>query len=137
MLPKSSAETVKLPRQVVKRDGSRVPFDQGKIRYALQRAGQASGELGPDEARLLTAQVVKVLSYRYRQGQAPAIERIQDVVEQVLISANHLDTARRYIVYREQHKQLRQDRRTLVDVSSSVNEDLETSTRVRRSWRSW
>ncbi len=130
MLPKSSAETVKLPRQVVKRDGSRVPFDQGKIRYALQRAGQASGEFGPDEARLLTAQVVKVLSYRYRQGQAPAIERIQDVVEQVLISANHLDTARRYIVYREQHKQLRQDRRTLVDVSSSVNEYLE-----KADWR--
>ena len=51
-------------------------------------------------------------------------------MEQVLISANHLDTARRYIVYREQHKQLRQDRRTLVDVSTSVNEYLQ-----RADWR--
>jgi cyclase len=38
------------------------------------------------------------------------------VVEQVLISANHLKTARAYIVYREQHKKLREDRKTMVDV---------------------
>ena len=43
----------------------------------------------------------------------------------MLITANHLQTARAYIVYREQHKKLREDRRTLVDVSSSVNEYLE------------
>ena len=63
-------------------------------------------------------------------GSVPDIERIQDVVEQRLIAANHLATARAYIVYREQHKQLRQDRKTVVDVETSINEYLE-----RQDWR--
>ena len=59
------------------------------------------------EARLLTAQVVKVLSHRFGDGRMPDIEAIQDVVEQTLIAANHFETARAYIVYREQHRTLR------------------------------
>jgi anaerobic ribonucleoside-triphosphate reductase len=34
-------------------------------------------------------------------------------------------TLRAYIVYREQHKKLRSDRKTLVDVESSMNEYLQ------------
>jgi len=118
-----------LPREVFKRDGSRTAFDAGKIRSALLRAGQAAGEYGEAEADLLTAQVEKVLIHSLR-GAAPDIERIQDVVEQSLIAANHLATARAYIAYRERHKKLREDRRTLVDVEASVNEYLS-----RQDWR--
>ncbi|MDP3222287.1 MAG: ribonucleoside triphosphate reductase, partial [Rubrivivax sp.] len=49
---------------------------------------------------------------------------------QTLIAANHLATARAYIVYREQHAQLRADKQTLVDVESSINEYL-----TRADWR--
>ncbi|MHB1213553.1 MAG: ribonucleoside triphosphate reductase [Thiobacillus sp.] len=117
------------PREVVKRDGQRADFDAGKIRSALLRAGQASGEYGEAEADLLTAQVAKVLIHSVRNA-PPDIERIQDVVEQSLIAANHLATARAYIVYRETHKKLRQDRKTVVDVESSINEYLS-----RQDWR--
>jgi ribonucleoside-triphosphate reductase len=116
-------------REVVKRDGRQVGFDSGKIRSALLRAGQASGEYGEAEADLLTAQVLKVLLHRFR-GAPPDIERIQDVVEQSLIAANHLQTARAYIVYRETHKKLREDRKTVVDVEASINEYLS-----RQDWR--
>ena len=116
-------------REVVKRDGQRAGFDAGKIRSALLRAGQASGEFGEAEADLLSAQVMKVLIHRFR-GSPPDIERIQDVVEQSLIAANHLATARAYIVYRETHKKLRQDRKTVVDVEASINEYLS-----RQDWR--
>ncbi len=122
--------TIRLPSHILKRDGSEAPFDADKIYSAILRAGQASGEFESDEAHLLTAQVIKVLSHRFGPGQRPTVERTQDIVEQVLITANHLQTARRYIVYRERHSQLRQDRRTLVDVSASVNEYLE-----RADWR--
>ena len=122
--------TVQLPAEVMKRDGSRAGFDRGKIDAAILRAGQASGKFGEEEAGLLGAQVVKVLSHRLRRDELLDIERIQDTVEQVLISANHLKTARAYIVYREQHHKLRQDRRTLVDVAASVNEYLQ-----REDWR--
>ena len=120
---------VSLPPSVIKRDGARASFDSSKIRSAIQRAGQASGEFDASEAELLTAQVIKVLIHKFH-GDPPVIESVQDVVEQVLISANHLNTARAYIVYREQHKKLRQDRNTLVDVASSMNEYLE-----QQDWR--
>ena len=120
---------VTLPREVVLRSGQRVPFDAERIRAALASAGQAAGEYGAEEAALLTAQVTKVLIHRFH-GEAPTVEQIQDVAEQTLIAANHLATARAYIVYREQHAQLRADKQTLVDVESSINEYL-----TRADWR--
>ncbi|MDO8263183.1 MAG: ribonucleoside triphosphate reductase [Gallionella sp.] len=115
---------VPLLKGVIKRDNTLAPFDSEKIRSAIQRAGAATGELDANEAFLLTAQVVKVLIHKFR-AEPPHIEKIQDAVEQVLISANHLKTARAYIVYREQHTKLRQDRKTVVDVESSINEYLD------------
>ncbi len=119
VLPVSSQQ----PESVRKRDGSVAFFDRSKIESAIVKAGQASGEVDEAEAALLAAQVLKVVSHL--QLVQVDIERIQDIVEQVLISANHLQTARGYIVYREQHHRLRQDKKTLVDVSSAVNEYLD------------
>ena len=118
-----------LPREVIKRDGRRASFDASKIRSAIARAGQASGEFGEAEADLLTAQATKVLIHSLH-GAAPDIERIQDVVEQTLIASNHFQTARAYIAYRESHKKLREDRKTVVDVEASINEYLS-----RQDWR--
>ena len=117
-------------RSVIKRSGALVPFDADKIRSAIERAGQATGAFDAAEAQLLTAQAVKVLTHRFGPDRAPQIEEIQDVVEQVLISANHFATARAYIVYREQRARLRRDRATVVDVASSINEYLD-----RADWR--
>ncbi|MCM0755613.1 ribonucleoside triphosphate reductase [Desulfovibrio aminophilus] len=117
------------PTHVRKRNGSVIPFNAEKIVSAIRRAGAATGDFAEDEARLLTAQVVKVLSHRYAGG-TPDIERIQDAVEQALISANHFRTMRSYSVYREQRAKLRQDQKTVVDVAASVNEYLD-----RQDWR--
>ncbi len=121
---------VRLPGHVCKRDGSVSVFDPGKIRNAILQAGRATGEFDEQEAQLLTAQTIKVLRHRFGTGRTPGIEGIQDVVEQVLITGNHFETARAYIVYREQHRKLREDARTLVDVAASVNEYLD-----RTDWR--
>jgi ribonucleoside-triphosphate reductase len=118
----------RIPAQVRKRDDQQVAFDSGRILSALQRAGQASGEYDQEEAGLLMAQTLKVLSHRH--GAEPTVEQIQDIVEQVLISANHFRTARAYAVYREQRARFRQDRRAVIDVASSVNEYLD-----RLDWR--
>ncbi len=116
--------------RIVKRDGTQVIFNSEKIMSAIRRAGDATGEFDEDEASLLTNQVTKVLRHRFSKGVLPTIEQIQDVVEQVLISANYYKTARAYIVYRENRNKSRQDKKTLVDVASSVNEYLE-----RADWR--
>ena len=120
---------VAVPARIRKRDGSVVPFDAEKIFSAIRRAGAATGDFDESEARLLTAQAVKVLSHRFA-GQIPDIERIQDVVEQALISANHFRTMRAYSIYREQRARLRHDKKTVVDVAASVNEYLD-----RQDWR--
>ena len=104
--PAAANEIVPEPSEVVTREGATVPFDRARIRSAIERAGQATGAFGADEAELLAIQAVKVLRHRFA-GETPTIEQIQDVVEQVLISANHVTTARAYIVYREQHAKLR------------------------------
>jgi ribonucleoside-triphosphate reductase len=124
------ARVPQIPTHIRRRDGAIVSFDAERILSAVQRAGEVSGEFGPDEARLLTAQVTKVLVHGHFGAGIPDIERIQDIVEQTLIAANHLKTARAYIAYRDQHKRLRDDRRTLVDVAASVNEYVE-----RADWR--
>ncbi|MFC1551942.1 ribonucleoside triphosphate reductase [Candidatus Latescibacterota bacterium] len=115
--------------EVRKRDGRRVPFDASKIKEALTKAGNATEEYDKYEAEILTAQVLKVLTHRQRAG-VPELEQIQDIVEQVLISSNYTRTARAYIIYREQHKKLRSDKKTFVDVTTSVNEYLD-----RLDWR--
>ena len=114
---------------VLKRDGTRRAFEAGKIRSALERAGAATVEFGPGTAAALAALTVRRLEARHAGG-TPSIEEIQDVVERVAIEAGYLDTARAYIAYREQHRRLREDRRTVVDVAASMNEYLE-----RQDWR--
>ena len=117
------------PTSIVKRDGSLTSFDQSKITAAIEKAGAATGEFGPDEAIILSGQVCKVIAHRF-QGAAPTVEEIQDIVEQTLITNNHFETARAYIVYREKRSQTRRDRETYIDVTSSVNEYLS-----RADWR--
>ena len=114
---------------IVKRDGSLTSFDQSKITAAIEKAGEATGEFGPDEAIIISGQVCKVIAHRF-EGASPTVEEIQDIVEQCLITANHFGTARAYIVYREKRSQTRRDRETYIDVTGSVNEYLS-----RADWR--
>ena len=117
------------PRAIVKRNGNREPFDARRIARAIGLAGAATGELGPDTAEQLANAVVTVVELRCA-GRSPTVEEVQDTVERTLIQAGFLVTARAYIVYREQHKRLREDRGTLIDVEQSVAEYLE-----QRDWR--
>ncbi|MDH5354929.1 MAG: ribonucleoside triphosphate reductase [Gammaproteobacteria bacterium] len=119
-----------LPRRLIKRNGAEVKFDQNRIQQALVKAGEVTQEFSETEASLLTQQIIKVISHRFSDHNIADVEAVQDIVEQVLISANHIQTARAYIGYRQQHQRLRQDKQTLVDVSSSINEYLD-----RSDWR--
>lgn len=118
-----------LPSFIVRRDGTSSPFDLGRIRSAIARAGQAAGALSNDESDRLTHEAARTISARFA-SRAPGIEDIQNIVEGVLIAAGHAATARAYIVYREKRGQARADRKTMVDVASSINEYLD-----RSDWR--
>jgi ribonucleoside-triphosphate reductase len=113
-------------KEIIKRDGSRVPFEPVHISAAITKAGAATGEFDEPEAQLLTAQVLKVVTHR-AWSDSPSVEDIQDIVEQTLINADYFATARAYIVYREQRRRVRDDEKVMIDAISSVDEYLEQS----------
>src|SRR5659263_234100 len=104
---------------IIKRDGGIKPFDAAKIAHALARAAQVSGEFDVTEAQRLTHYLV-LPKIKVHGQVTPHIEQIQDAVESALFDAGYPKTLRAYIVYREQHHKLRSDRKTLVDVESSI-----------------
>src|SRR5687767_12580727 len=107
-------EPTPLPTHVIKRDGTLRPFDLRKLASALARAGGASGEYTPAHAEtLVDARVAPRV--RALGPVTPHIEQLQDIVEGVLFDQGLRRTLRAYIVYREQHRQLRAARHGLVD----------------------
>ncbi|GEJ58687.1 ribonucleoside triphosphate reductase [Anaeromyxobacter diazotrophicus] len=91
---------------IEKRDGRVVPFDAERIIAAIAKAGAATGELDAGEARRLGQRVLAIAAATF-EGR-PTVERVQDVVEDVLLASPHRRTARAYAVYREQHRALRE-----------------------------
>ncbi len=89
-----------------KRGGRIVEFDSSKITWAIAQAGKATGEFEEREARKLTLRVL-TLAHELRLDPIPEVEGIQDIVERVLLDSPFYKTAKAYILYREQHTQIR------------------------------
>lgn len=104
-------------RNIIKRDGRIEEFQPEKIASAISKALSATGQPGA-AAEDLTLRVVEVINDRYA-GRAPRVEDVQDIVEQTLMEADYPDTAKAYILYREQHNELRSVKRFI-----GVNDDL-------------
>jgi ribonucleoside-diphosphate reductase alpha chain len=101
-------------KEVRKRDGRVVPFDEKKIANAISRAMQVVGEgdLANDPAKL-AERVVKKLGDKFPQDHVPTIEEIQDVVEQELIIGDFAKTAKAYILYRADRAEIREKKREI------------------------
>ncbi len=93
-------------KKIEKRDGRLLEFDSSKITSAIAQAGQASGEFDEREARKLTLRAL-TLAHEMRLGPTPQVEEIQDIVERVLLDSPYYKSAKAYILYREQHAQIR------------------------------
>ena len=93
-------------KQIRKRDGRIDPFDSSKITAAIAQAGRATGEFNQHKARKLTLRVL-TLAHEMQLEPLPDVEEIQDIVERVLLESPYLKTAKAYILYREQHAQIR------------------------------
>jgi len=122
---------------VRKRDGHTEFFNEERIRLAVESAFKADRDIPSDYALTaedqtavfsVTAAVVQRLFSRAVRGEELEIERIQDAVEEALMSQGHVHVARRYIIYREDRRKaraLRGDR----DVSGQVQESLQVTLR--------
>jgi len=112
---------------ITKRDGRIVEFDSKKITKAIAAAGKAAGEFSEKEARKLTLRVL-TLAHELRLGNTPWVEDIQDIVERVLLDSPYLMTAKAYILYREQHAQIR-------NIAAKINVDLVDNYIQKLDWK--
>ncbi len=99
-------------QNVLKRDGKFEEFNSSKIESAIKKAGAVTNEIDENAAKDLTRNVIKIVKDFVRSKEsnlkAPTIEEIQDVVEQVLLNSQYKSTAKAFILYREQHKKIRE-----------------------------
>ena len=103
-------------KSIKKRDGRAAKFDRKKIEKAIEKAGLETGEFDAAQAVELTDKVLGVLETR-NQKRLPSVEDIQDIVEDALIDSKFKKTAKAYIIYRDQHKKLR-------EITSNAHVDL-------------
>ena len=103
-------------KSIKKRDGRTAKFDRKKIEKAIEKAGVETGEFDAAQAVELTDKVLGVLETR-NQKRLPSVEDIQDIVEDALIDSKFKKTAKAYIIYRDQHKKLR-------EITSNAHVDL-------------
>jgi len=113
--------------QIEKRDSRIVEFDSSKITAAITKAGIATGEFSEREAKKLTLRVL-TLAHELRLGPTPKVEEIQDIVERVLLDSPFYKTAKAYILYREQHAQIRK-------ITTRANVDLVNHYIEKLDWK--
>ncbi|MEK7664791.1 MAG: ribonucleoside triphosphate reductase [Patescibacteria group bacterium] len=94
--------------KVQKRDGSIVEFLQQKITDAVFKAITAAGQGDGIKSRKASEKAIEILNRRFKKEEIPTVEQIQDIVEEVLILEGLVDTARAYILYRDQRRKIRE-----------------------------
>ncbi|MCK4310353.1 MAG: ribonucleoside triphosphate reductase, partial [Methanomicrobia archaeon] len=112
--------------KVQKRDGRIVDFDQERIMNAIFKAAQAVGGKDRNLSKKLSNKVVRLLEEKY-PDKIPHVEEIQDAVEKVLTENGHYRTAKAYILYREQHKKIRETKKLIMDIEKTMNGYLKQS----------
>ena len=107
--------------RVVKRDGRVVKFEQDKITKAVMKAFAETNEGSEKDAQKVTDKIVRLLNKNYQKGNVPEIEEIQDLVERVLMILDFEETAKAYILYREQHRKIRESEESLKEAVDLVD----------------
>ncbi|MEI7900730.1 MAG: ribonucleoside triphosphate reductase [bacterium] len=123
----SKFEQPDLILRIRKRDGRAEVFDTKKIISAIQKAGEATGEFGADEAKKLALKVMTLI-HSLQDTLALTVENAQDIVEEVLLASPYRRTAKAYIIYREQHARIR-------DMVRKADVDLIDSYLGKSDWR--
>lgn len=98
--------------QVIKRDGSVVPYDHTRILNAISKArDEVSRNISDDDVR----QVVKSVEDAIGDPKQISVEEIQDIVELKLMEQGLYEVARHYVLYRQRHKIRREAGTKLMD----------------------
>ena len=94
--------------KIRKRSGEIVDFDQNKVISAITKAAEAVGISDPEMVNKLSEEVVGLVNSKFHFNSIPAVEEIQDIVEEALIRNRQIKIAKAYILYRDQRARLRE-----------------------------
>ncbi|MDD3711414.1 MAG: ribonucleoside triphosphate reductase [Patescibacteria group bacterium] len=117
--------------KILKRSGDIVDFDVSKISSAIIKAMRAAGEDREDQEELaekLSFQVLEKIGKKFHYKTIPAVEEVQDIVEETLIENKLIKTAKAYILYRDQRRQVR-------EINQSNEEKLMEDYLGKADWR--
>jgi ribonucleoside-diphosphate reductase alpha chain len=98
-----------------KRNGQIAPFKIEKITNAIYKASVAVGEPNWQLANNFSREVLRRLEKKIKKGAIPAVEEVQDIVEQVLIEKVHPKIAKAYILYRQHRAEIRQEKKQILN----------------------
>lgn len=116
---------------IKKRDGRIVSWDVTKIENAIEKAllatGHSSSQAKPESIKV-ASRALKLLLKNGIANDYPAVEEVQDAVEEALMQFGFYKTAKAYILYREQHRQMR-------EMKALVSVDLIDSYLGQADWR--
>ncbi len=119
-------------KHIKKRSGKVVKFEKEKIINVIFKAAEAVGEKNRKKAEELADKVVKILRKDF-VTKIPNVENVQDIVERVLIEGGDAKTAKAYVLYREQHKNIRETVKLLRDITIVDNYLKQLDWRVREN----
>ena len=119
--------------RVIRRNGADVPFAPERIAGAISKAFRAVDAGLPNEwierkALEISNNVLDALVRRLPKGGAIHVEDIQDQVELALMRAGEYAVARAFVLYREQHAQLR-------EIGNAMKADLVDSYLDKLDWQ--
>ena len=93
--------------KIRKRDGRLADFNEEKIAQAINKAFRATYKPNKEEvAQQLADEVLSILEVEGEKQ--PDVEHIQDLVERVLMDNGYVQTAKAYILYRDQRSRARE-----------------------------
>ena len=117
---------------VIKRDGREVQFDRNRIKSAVLKAMEASGNGSSDDADFIAECVeteVKALI-----AKTIGVEVIQDIVERQLMKHGFYTVAKAYCVYRDQRSRAREAKNNLMrNIGEIVNADARKNNQKREN----
>ncbi|TVR85142.1 MAG: ribonucleoside triphosphate reductase [Spirochaetaceae bacterium] len=118
-------------RHIIKRDGRLEGYSREKIAAALQKAYQAQKHPeSPDTIAALVDEVEARLEQAMQErhpNSAPAIEEIQDLVEEVLMRSAPPAVAKAYIIYRAHREAVRDTKALMLDFEKTMDGYLKQS----------
>ena len=112
-----------MPQQIVKRDGRVESWSVDRIAQAILKSLNASGIKDP----LLGRRLAQKVEAKLVDVDIPEQEHVQDMVELVLMEMRQFSVARKYIVYREKRRQLRNQQEAFLDIKETIDEYLDKS----------